>query len=101
MVEFEGDRAFLMEVLEGFLGQVNVQIGTIQQALSEGNTEVVWKEAHAIKGGAANLSADALSGVALDLEKVGRSGSTDEAIKIFGRLKKEYGRLESYSMQIG
>jgi PAS domain S-box-containing protein len=100
MAEFEGDRGFLLEVLEGFLGQVNDQIGAIQQALSDGNTEVVWKEAHAIKGGAANLSADALAGVALDLEKVGRSGSTDEAIKIFDRLKKEYGRLESYSMQI-
>jgi two-component system sensor histidine kinase/response regulator len=99
MDEFEGDRDFLMEVLEGFLGQASDQIGAIQQALSTGNTEAVWREAHAIKGGASNLTADALAGAALELEKAGRVGSTD-AIEIFDRLKKEYGRLKAYSMQI-
>ncbi|MBW1908477.1 MAG: PAS domain S-box protein [Deltaproteobacteria bacterium] len=64
---------FEKAVLEGFLENVRSQIGTLRKAISDGDAEVVRSEAHSIKGGAANLTADALSKVALELENIGKS----------------------------
>ncbi len=95
--EFEGDKEFLMEVVDGFLKNVRAQIGTIRQAISDSNAEVVRREAHAIKGGAANLTADELSGIAFELEKIGKSGDLKEGIQVLERLEKEFERLEIYA----
>jgi CheY-like chemotaxis protein/HPt (histidine-containing phosphotransfer) domain-containing protein len=95
--EFEGDKEFLMEVVDGFLKNVRAQIGTIHQAISDGNAEVVRREAHAIKGGAANLTAGELSGIAFELENIGKSGDLKEGIQVIERLEKEFYRLETYA----
>jgi len=92
--EFEGDKEFLMEVLEGFLKNGKAQIGTIRQAISDGDAEIVNTEAHSIKGGAANLTANELSGIAYELENIGKSGVLEEGIEILERLEKEFHRLE-------
>jgi len=34
--EFEGDKEFLMEVVDGFLEYVTAQIGSIRQAIPDG-----------------------------------------------------------------
>ena len=94
--EFEGDRGFLMEVLEGFLDNVRAQIETIRQAISNGDAEVVRKKAHSIKGGAANLTAAELSRIAFELENIGKSGAPEEGIGCLERLEKEFYRLEGY-----
>jgi len=98
--EFEGDKEFLMEVLEGFAENVTAQIGTIQKAISDGDAEVVRREAHSIKGGAANLTADELSGVAFELENIGKSGVLEEGMEVLERLEKEFHRLEDYKGEI-
>ena len=95
--EFEGDEDFLKEVLNGFLDNVNSQIRTIRQALSEGDAETVRKEAHAIKGGAANLTADELSGIAFELENVGKSANLNTGSAILEELENAYSRLSAYA----
>ena len=95
--EFEGDEEFLMEVLEGFIGNVTSQIKLIRQAISDGDGETVRREAHSIKGGAANLTADMLSIIAHELESIGKSGVLKEGINVLGRLEKEFQRLEVYA----
>ncbi len=95
--EFEGDEEFLMEVLEGFLDNVRAQIGTIHQAISSGDAEVVRKEAHSIKGGAANLTADELSRIAFKLENIGKSGLLEGGTEVLERLEREFHRLEVYA----
>ncbi len=97
MKAYEGDKAFLMEVLSGFLEKARAQIETIRQALSDGDAEVVWKEAHAIKGGAAILTADILSEVAFELENIGKSGDLGEGTEIFERLEREFQSLEVFA----
>jgi HPt (histidine-containing phosphotransfer) domain-containing protein len=97
MKVYEGDKAFLMEVLSGFLEKARAQIETIRQALSDGDAEVVWKEAHAIKGGAAILTADILSEVAFELENIGKSGDLGEGTEIFERLEREFQSLEVFA----
>ena len=95
--EFEEDKEFLMEIVEGFLENVRAQIGTIRQAISDGDAEVVSREAHSIKGGAANLTADVLSKIAFELENIGKSGALEGGIEVLERLEKEFHRLETYA----
>jgi len=94
--EFEGDKEFLMEVLEGFLENVRAQIPAIRQAITDGDSEVVSREAHSIKGGAANLTADVLSKIAFELENIGKSGALEGGIQVLERLEEEFRRLEGY-----
>ncbi len=94
--EFEGDKEFLTEVLEGFMENVRTQIETLHHAISDGDTEVVRKEAHSIKGGASNLTADKLSVIAHELENIGKSGILEKGINALGRLEKEFHCLEVY-----
>lgn len=97
--EFENDKEFLKEVLEGFLENVVVQIESIRKAIIDGNAEVVRRESHSIKGGAANLTADQLSGIAFELENIGKSGNINNGMEILEKLGKEFHRLEAYAQR--
>ena len=98
--EFEGDEALLMEVAEGFIQNVRSQIETIRRALAEGDAKTARKEAHAIKGGAANLTADALSAVAFELENLGISGAVEHGADILKTLESEFRRFEDFCAEI-
>jgi len=95
--EFEGDRDLVMEILEGFLETIATQIGTIRQGISDGDAEVIRREAHTIKGCAANLTADVLSGMASELEKIGKSGVLEGGPEVLERLEREFFRLQAYA----
>lgn len=94
--EFDGNREFLMGLLERFLENVRFQLGTIREALDRADAEILRREAHAIKGGAANLAASELSSAAGELEKTARSGSLGEAFEEVARLETAYRRLDEF-----
>jgi HPt (histidine-containing phosphotransfer) domain-containing protein len=58
------------------------------------------REAHSIKGGAANLTANKLSNAALKLEEVGRSNSLDNGFTILKELETQYNQLSDYAKNI-
>jgi signal transduction histidine kinase/CheY-like chemotaxis protein/HPt (histidine-containing phosphotransfer) domain-containing protein len=76
---FDGDREFFGEVLEDFLESGSVQVRILEQAVRDGDYERLEREAHSLKGAAANLSASRLSKIALELEIMGRTHSLDGA----------------------
>jgi len=92
--EFEGDKALLMEVLKGFVLNVRKQIRIIRQALMSQDAERVRREAHSIKGGAANLRAEELYRIAFELEKIGKSGDLERGIEILEKLETELADLD-------
>ena len=73
------------------------QIKTIHQALSEGNAELVRKESHSIKGGAADLTAEGLAELAFELEKIGISKDLDSGGAVLEKREGELTRLESFA----
>ncbi|MBC8434004.1 MAG: response regulator [Desulfobacterales bacterium] len=97
IAEFDGDKEFFIGVLEGFFENVRGQIETLRQAVSDGDADLVRREAHSIKGGAANLTADELSKIAFKLENIGQSEVLEEGFEFIGRLEKEFQRLEAYA----
>ncbi|MDD2670992.1 MAG: PAS domain S-box protein [Syntrophales bacterium] len=94
--EFEDDRGLLTDVIDGFCEKVERQIRTIRRALAGGDAESVRREAHAIKGGAANLTAEKLSGLALELETNAKNRTLCSADRIVDDLEEELEVLMSY-----
>lgn len=94
--EFLGKKDILRKVSFEFCKNVRRQLTDIGHALDICNAQAVRKEAHAVKGGAANLTADALATAALVLEKIGESGNLDKGGHGLARMEKELERLESF-----
>gem|GEM_PF-781785 len=94
--EYDGNREFLMELVNGFLERASRQIETLWQSLADGNAEMVMKEAHAMKGGAGILTAVTLSGVAMELETIGKSGNLTAGAEVLSRLEHELKRLADF-----
>jgi HPt (histidine-containing phosphotransfer) domain-containing protein len=85
-----------MELVNGFLERASQQIETLWQSLADGNAEIVMKEAHAMKGGAGILTAVALSGVAMELETIGKSGNLTAGAEVLSKLEHELKRLADF-----
>lgn len=67
------DRELVKAVLDNFLDDMPKQIDRLKSCLDAGMTADVAAQAHKIKGAAANVGALALSEVAAELEKSGKS----------------------------
>jgi two-component system sensor histidine kinase/response regulator len=94
--EFLGEQEILDNVLRSFQSKVQEQIHLIEHALKTNDAETVRKEAHAIKGGAANLTAQPLADIALSLENIGKSGCLDNGAARLLDLENELNRLDSF-----
>ncbi len=94
--EFGDDPEFLEEVLTGFLENVAEQLSQLATAIETGDADRVRREAHSIKGGAANLTAMSLSGAAKELEELGKRGDLEAASFQLNTVEVEYERLVAY-----
>ncbi len=97
VAEFDHDQAFLTDVLAGFIDNVRRQITIMQKALIDGDAARLAAESHAIKGGAANLTAMALAEAAFTLETIGQSGDLAPGPLALEQLATELDRLVSYA----
>ncbi|MCP3898132.1 MAG: Hpt domain-containing protein [Desulfobacteraceae bacterium] len=94
--EFAGDVEFFKELLDDFFYQAGKRIATMEKAGLEKDFQIIKTEAHAIKGGAANLGANTLSKAAYDLEEVFKIEAFDKSLEGVGKIKKEFFRLKEY-----
>lgn len=94
--EFDGDGDFFMEVLTDFKEKVKDQIETMREGILGNRPDIVKKEAHTIKGGAANLTALPLSQMAAKLERIGATGTLDHAPGLLDRMEEANLSLYAY-----
>ena len=94
--EFMGEREILYGLLKEFTAKVRSQIKAIQQAILSQDYKVVAQEAHSIKGGAANLTADKVAGIASDLEKAADLKQTEPVRHLVDMLEEKLQQLETY-----
>jgi len=97
--EFMGEKEILFGVLQEFVDRAGVQIATIRQAVNGVDYGAVVSEAHAIKGGAANLTADKLARLASDLEKAAEAQQPDLSAELTDKLEHEFYILKNYIQQ--
>jgi signal transduction histidine kinase/CheY-like chemotaxis protein len=87
------DRAIAARVLRGFLRDAPSQLALLAQRLREHDGADLKRLAHAIKGAAATVSAEALRGAALETENAAKAGDWETAAWVAPRLSVEFDRF--------
>ncbi|HEX5391657.1 MAG TPA: EAL domain-containing protein [Rhodocyclaceae bacterium] len=83
----------ISDAIRPFLEDMPGYLETIDQAGTVGDSEALKRTAHAIKGAASNLGAEALSAVAKAIEEHATAGRTDAASPLIDVLHAEYNRV--------
>jgi HPt (histidine-containing phosphotransfer) domain-containing protein len=91
-----GDQEFLEKILQQFIADLPRQMKILETALMNTDSETLAKQAHALKGAAANLGADDMSATAWKLEQLGKAGDLNVAKLVLKDMEKETLRLCDY-----
>lgn len=94
--EFMGQKEILFGVLQEFVTSAGTRIDNIRQAVTGVDYGVIGSEAHAIKGAAANLTADKLARLASDLEQAAEEQQPDLSAELADKLEQELYYLARY-----
>ncbi|MDH5485654.1 MAG: Hpt domain-containing protein [Gammaproteobacteria bacterium] len=70
-------------------------IQAIEAAISSGDADDTFLQAHRLKGGSASIGAAKLASLAFDMEQAGRTGTMQGMEQRLGQLKDEYQRVEA------
>lgn len=92
-----GDVDFLRMMLNEFHGMIPEFVTRLQKALQHDDMDSLDKDAHQLKGSAANLGAKAIAAAALELEKIGKSGASAGGEQAFRRLE---GAIEDFNQHL-
>jgi CheY-like chemotaxis protein/HPt (histidine-containing phosphotransfer) domain-containing protein len=94
MARLLGDEDLTNTVIEGFLLDIPRQIETLQGCLEAGNVLGAERQAHTIKGAAANVAGEALRTLAFEIEQAAHGGDLDTAKASMPELEKAFDRLQ-------
>ena len=91
--EFDNDQEFLREVIFDFLQNLKQQITIMRRAIGANDLKTLKQEAHAIKGGAANLTAGKLTKAARELEQAADPEEGNNLAPLLEKIEREYESL--------
>jgi HPt (histidine-containing phosphotransfer) domain-containing protein len=94
-----GDEEFIREILQEFLNTTPHLLQQLQQAVQEGNHELLRHTAHTLKGSARAIGAHTFAETAFGLEQAGKEGRSHEVGDRLQNLLAEWQRLERYIEQ--
>jgi CheY-like chemotaxis protein len=92
-----GDKELLSEIFREFLDYLPTQTDKLREAVKKGDSSMLEREAHSLKGAASNLSVKGITDLALKLELLGRANHISDAVEIIDKLKEEYENLKQYA----
>ena len=90
-----GDRELMTALVTGFLGDVPIQVAALKEYIGAAGVRSAERQAHTIKGAAANVGAEALREAAYEMEKAGKTGNLKALSTAMPQLEKELFRLEA------
>ncbi len=90
-----GDKALLEEIVDGFLKDAPHRIDAMKKAVNKGDAQEIQRQAHTLKGAAANVEALALQRTAARLEEAGTIGDLDSAASLVFNLSKDLDTLSN------
>ncbi|RQD57658.1 MAG: sensor histidine kinase, partial [Desulfonatronovibrio sp. MSAO_Bac4] len=88
-----GDKELAVNILKGFLEQNRQRMVEMARVIAEGSSIGVQEYAHAIKGSAMTISAQALADVCEQLEEAGKNGDIELYRDLGQRIEYEFERL--------
>ncbi|MFA4985959.1 MAG: response regulator, partial [Candidatus Brocadiia bacterium] len=101
LARLDGDEDLLREVTGLFSASLPEYIGEARKALKENQVEHLARIAHTIKGAAANISAERISDVALEIEKLARGNATADIGELIAKLESEKELYDEYMRRQG
>ncbi|MCP4678873.1 MAG: response regulator, partial [Deltaproteobacteria bacterium] len=87
-------RPLAVKVASGFIGDIPNQIAMLECGLAEKDTEVATRQAHTIKGAAANVGAEELRALASKMEILGMENELEAIGRCIPELNRRFERLE-------
>jgi two-component system sensor histidine kinase/response regulator len=100
MERLVGDEDLAQVVIDGYLREIPKKICALETAVKNHDVTVAEREAHTIKGMAANVGGEALWQIAYELEKTGRSGDLNAVTSGLVDLKEQVRRLNAAIMSV-
>jgi two-component system sensor histidine kinase/response regulator len=90
-----GNKALAKKLVNGFLQDVPLQLSILRQQLAEGDAPSARRQAHSLKGAAANLSAGELRAIAFQAEQAATAGQMTKLAEILPTMEGEFERLRT------
>jgi CheY-like chemotaxis protein len=84
----DGKDGLLHEVIELFLAETPPRLDAIAAAVGASDTEALWRAAHALRSGAANLGATRVVRLCDMVEKRGRAGLLEGMVELTAELRQ-------------
>ncbi|MCK5542829.1 MAG: Hpt domain-containing protein [Desulfobacterales bacterium] len=94
--EFGNNVEFFNDLLNDFFKQVEKRISIMEKAALDKDAHTLKVQAHAIKGGAVNLSANILSEAAYNIEDICKKGDLDKSVEKIEKIRNEFSILKEY-----
>lgn len=88
-----GNEEFLGKIIRSFLAKTPALIESIREAAARGDVEAVFREAHGLKGAAAEIGAQGLRETAARLERAGKEKQAAELADLAARLGANFDEL--------
>ncbi|MEI7745241.1 MAG: response regulator, partial [Chloroflexota bacterium] len=88
-----GDEDLAGVVALGFIEDIPKQIELLRNGLAAGDIELAARQAHAIKGAAANVGGEVLRAVATEMEEAGRAGDPEAVAALLPALESGFAAL--------
>jgi PAS domain S-box-containing protein len=90
-----GNRGLAEKLVREFLADTPSQLRILRKLLEDGDAESARRQAHKLKGAAANLSAGALREAALHAEQAAMSGQLNKVADLLATMEGEFERVKS------
>lgn len=84
-----GDEALLSQIIDMFLEMCPDMVASIENCILNGDSEVLVRTAHALKGSIGNFSTEGAFAQAAELERLGKSGNLGQAEHVLDILKDD------------
>jgi PAS domain S-box-containing protein len=93
------DEVLAHEVVSGFVKDLPAALMELKEHVALGALEPIWKQAHKIKGSAANVGGETLRDVASEIEQAGRAGDLAKVVRCIPDLERQVSRLSEALQQ--
>ena len=89
------DKDLAQTIVSGFVEDIPIQIKTLKGCLNTGDIASAERQAHTIKGAAANVCGEALRETALKIEKAGKEEDLLAMTAAFPEMERQFTRLKA------
>jgi PAS domain S-box-containing protein len=91
-----GDEELVKEICAGFLEDIPGQMQSLREYIERCDASSAGRQAHTIKGAAANVGAMALNAVALNMEKAAKAGRWDETAVLMPEMERQFDIMKKH-----